>query len=613
MAFPSSLQFSALVASLLLGGCGLGEIASPTGPSAIDTDGDGVPNAVDPNPDVANPNEQSTEGRAQNLAFACQAEARAARPLARLTGIEYRNTLSDLLRMTTSEATARAVMKQVEPLLAAVPKDIVDPAEPFSSMDQALHDEHFEVLFEVGKEIGRQLTSSPQRLAELVPCAKSAPASCVDEFITRFGQRALRHALNDAEIDFYRDVYDSDDTGIDEAALADVITVMLNAPEFFYRIEYDRPTRTPGVHALDDYEIAARLSYRFWQTMPDEALFTAAAKGELRTDAGLAKQIDRMLADPRASTTLERFAREWLKLDEIEPLTKNATDKRFIRFAGEDMPSATLHEEMIQDTTTSLAYHALKQDDSIAEWLTSPYSFARSAQLASIYGTPPWNGTSAPPRFPQGQRAGLLTRAALLSTRKGTSNTSPILKGVLIRRRLLCDQLNPPPNDSGSTDARTSETQTTRQIVEALTQQPDSTCLNCHKELINPLGFVTEGFDALGRIRKEQPLYDVESGELLGRLPLDTKAQPHVLSPAPDDRTASTPQELTDMIVKSGKVEHCFARNWVRYTAGRAEDKIGHGCELEAVRGTLERGGSIKEALKQWALLPQLRERYAEP
>ncbi|HEX5657903.1 MAG TPA: DUF1588 domain-containing protein, partial [Polyangiales bacterium] len=291
-------------------------------------------------------------------------------------------------------------------------------------------------------------------------------------------------------------------------------------------------------------------------------------------------------------------------LDALRPLDSLNGTPIFDTFAGKDKPSATLKEEMIQDLTDSLAYHAQQEQGTLQEWLESPYSFAKSAALAAIYETPVWDGKSAPPQLPK-VRTGLLTRAALLAT--GSANTRPIMKGVLIRERLLCDELGAPPPDSFGKLPDLSGEKTTRELVEAITQVPGSACASCHTTQINPLGFATENFDSLGRLRKTQDLYDT-NGKVLTSKPIDTGSVPRVWM---DDTATSTgATDLTSMLVDSGKVEACFAREYIRYASARAENVQTDGCELEAIRAKLDSGQSMLDALKALTLLPQFRQRF---
>jgi hypothetical protein len=388
--------------------------------------------------------------------------------------------------------------------------------------------------------------------------------------------------------------------------VADLVTVLLTSPGFVYQVEMggDPVPNVSGLYQLSDYEIAARLSYQFWQSTPDDTLLSAAERGELKDDAGFEKALDYVLSSPRAAQALSRFAREWFALDTLRALDSAVGDPVFDAFAGDDVPSPDLRDDMIQELTDSLAYHAFTRDDTLRDWIESPYAFARSEELANIYNTSVWDGSSEPPRFPEGERAGLITRAALLAT--GSANTRPIMKGVTIRERLLCDRLPPPPPNAGNNPPELSPTLTTREVVEALTEQPGSSCAGCHVGQINPLGFATENYDALGRLRETQPLFSGD-GSLLAERAVDTVTTPGVW---PTDKTESSgAHDLTQLLVESGKVEACFARQFVRFAQARQEDEAVDGCALEAVRASLARGESLRAALRSYALLPAFRQR----
>ncbi|MDB4976378.1 MAG: Cellulose-binding domain protein [Myxococcaceae bacterium] len=615
----SVLAFSAV----FLAACGLGEIVSPAGPGALDANGNPIAGAtgnkgtgVGDKSAVLNPSNTGAHasGAHAALSFSCNPDARTGKTLQRLSRKEYENTLRDVLSESTSPATATDVLKGIASALDSYPDDAVSKTAAFATMDQSVSQAHADSLMSIGTAVGAALTSSATRISELVGnCAanKTATAttmnSCVSDFIASFGKRVLRHELNQAERGFYNEVYAASGATVDAQGIADVVAVMLNAPDFVYRVEFgkDAVAGKKALFQLNDYEIATRLAYQFWQTTPDAELLAAADRGELSTDDGFGEALDRVLSDDRAGEGLEMFTREWLNLDSLRPLDSLNGTPIFDAFAGADKPSATLKEEMIQDLTDSIAFHALKQEGTLADWIESPYSFAQSDALAAIYNTPKWDGKSQPPRFPAGERAGLVTRAALLAT--GSANTRPIMKGVLIRESLLCDKLGAPPANAFGKLPDLSGEKTTRELVEAVTQDPQSNCAGCHTTQINPLGFATENFDSLGRKRDHQDLYDA-TGKVIASKPVDTSSVPGVW--LQDSSPSTGAADLTSMLVDSGKVEACFARQWVRYAEARAEAEDTDGCELETVRTTLESGESLKEALKRYALLPQFRQRF---
>jgi hypothetical protein len=157
---------------------------------------------------------------------------------------------------------------------------------------------------------------------------------------------------------------------------------------------------------------------------------------------------------------------------------------------------------------------------------------------------------------------------------------------------VLCDTIPPPPPGANAKPPELGPNMTTRESVEALTEMTGTTCAGCHQLLINPLGFATEGFDALGRFRTAQRLFDA-TGKETGTKAVNTSTVPQVLI---NDRTAiSTPAELMSLMLTSGKVEACLSRSFFRFTYGRWETPAADGCALEDARKALTNGGNITD------------------
>lgn len=495
--------------------------------------------------------------------------------LKRLTITQYRNTLRDLSAWALGRELDPALDAQVIAALA-----LLDQAPPdrrahggYRRLDQALDQRHVDVALRVGVALGDAL-SAPAQLERIAgPCATDLDpendAACLVAFIERFGARALRRPLERQDVAFYASL----------GAYADVITVLLNAPELLYFVEHgqDEAAERPGTYRLSAFELASRLSYQFWQTMPDDALWQAAQDGSLRRPDVLEAQVDRLLADPRARATLHELFTDWLALDDIPML---------------EPPE--LRQHMIDEVLAMLDHYTWDEPAGVAALLTSERSFARTDDLASVYGIEPWDGSAQPPLLPPGQRPGLLTRAAFLAT--GTEGTRPIKKGVLVRTRLLCDALPPPPANVNAKPPALRDDMTTRQVVEQLTEQPGTACAGCHATQINPLGFAFEGFDGYGRARAS------EHG-----LAVDTRSVPRV---TPDDERASTgPGDLMQLMLDSGKVEACVARQYARFTLGRMEDPARDAALLERLRASLVQTGQLRAMLRAIALAPELAER----
>jgi hypothetical protein len=527
---------------------------------------------------------------------------------------EYQNTVRDLVAWATGST---APIAAIDTALARLPEDRREPTPQdlhgsYRRLDQSLQQVHVDTIYAVGGAVGSALTT-PSLFGTVVgSCATDTQpendSQCLDDFIRRFGARALRRPVTDAELTFYHGVY-GENTAADPLAYADVIAVFLNAPDFVYFAEHGEAevTERTNTYRLSAHELASRLSYQLWQTAPDEALTALAADDTLLDPAVYEREVERMLGDQRSRAVLDEFFADWMKVEDLPELDAKNTDPVFSAFAGDDLPEATLRGAMIEDVVGMLGYYAWNEPQSLASILLSEKSFAKDGALASIYGVPAWDGTSSPPSFPAGQRPGLFTRALFLTT--GSANTRPIMKGVFMRKNVLCDDIPPPPAGANARPPELSEEMTTREVVEALTEMPDTACAGCHATLINPLGFATESFDALGRHRLEQTLFDAD-GNVVGTKPVDTSSTPNVVDG--DETPVSGALELMTLIAASGKAEACLARNYFRFTFARWEDPAKDGCTLEALRARLAAGGTFQDLARETVLASSFKERTFE-
>jgi hypothetical protein len=240
---------------------------------------------------------------------------------------------------------------------------------------------------------------------------------------------------------------------------------------------------------------------------------------------------------------------------------------------------------MIGDVLASAAA-TVAAGGSATDFLTDKHSYAQDTYVAGLYGVTPWSGSGAAPVLPSAKRSGLITRAAMLTT--GTAITRPIHKGYLVRNALLCQQLGAPPPNAAAMMPMPSAGVTTRQAVTNLTS--GGVCSSCHTTRINPPGFITEGFDALGRERTEEPIFDAQ-GNVTARLPVDTSTTPAVTTT--DMRVMSDPNELTKAIDDSKLYHSCLARQYFRFTARRTEVLAKDGCMLSALEDAARSGAPL--------------------
>jgi hypothetical protein len=530
-------------------------------------------------------------------------------PLFRLSTWQYRNTVRDLL----AGSGVAAVSDELKEVLAAIPED---STVSFRGMDNRLSADQVAGTFQVATAAADAITARPERLAAFAgACAMAAPlaAKCLDDFLASFGRRALRRPLTPDELVGYRALNDGQRSPAE--VLRAVTVLLLTAPRFLNHLELEG-TPVGGredLLALTSHEIAARLSYTFWQSMPDEALFAAAAvtgPDALTGDAGFNRQLDRVFADPRTRQTVWQFWNEWLRL---ESFTGFATARpAWKTLAAGEALGADTYAEMVQEVRDLTEHFTWKRKSTLSDLLTTDLSVTRSPALARLYRTQPWNGSGEFPRLTEGGRTGLLQRAALLVGTLETTN--PFHRGSLVRRAILCDPLpRPDPNSlpPGSLDPPPpSAAQTTRQRFARKTES--ALCNSCHAQF-NDLGYVLEAFDALGRFRTTEKVLDEKTGMLLAELPIDTTAEARV--DLDDARPVAGPAELNRRIAESKKVEACLASNYFRYVFRRDEgDASSDACLVaELGKALAQPGVGIDEVWKRIAQAPAFRRRKVAP
>src|SRR4051794_28286208 len=359
-------------------------------------------------------------------------------PLVKLSTIQYRNTVRDLL----AASGLSAVATEVAPMLAAIPDD---STVAFRGLDARISTDHIQGYFNVATAVADAATKTSQRLTSLAgSCGGTSPltASCLDAFLASFGKRAFRRPLAPDEIAEMKDVAMGTSPAPANAAEAirNVTVMLLMSPRFANHLEL---SGTPisgrsDYLALDPYEIASRLSYTFWQTSPDDALLAAAGDGSLATDAGFGTQLDRVFADPRTRDTIWQFWNEWMR---FESFTGFSSDRPAFKAlaAGENVGVAG-HDhwgDMVREIHDLTDLYTWTQSGTLKDLTNSDVSVTKSADLAHLYGVAAWNGSGDYPRFTDGSRRGILQRAALLAD--SLEETNPFHRGAFIRRSILCD------------------------------------------------------------------------------------------------------------------------------------------------------------------------------
>jgi hypothetical protein len=381
--------------------------------------------------------------------------------------------------------------------------------------------------------------------------------TCPSKIITSLAQRAFRRPVTAAELEKYIDLVRlaQAQEGSFEEGLAVGIQALLVSPDFLFRIERDRPTKAArerqgrgGVVArpLSQHELAARLSYFLWASMPDAELRRAADQSLLRQPAALAAQVSRMLRDPKAHALAEHFGGQWLQFRALESMTRDR--ERFPEF--EEYLRLSMRRE-----TQMFVEHIIRDDRSILDFIDGRYSFlnerlARHYDIANVSG-PAFRRvdlTGTP-------RGGVLTQASVLAVSSYATRTSPVLRGKWILDNLLDAPPPDPPADVPNLDeAAIGTSASMREQLEAHRKNP--TCASCHRRM-DPLGFGLENFDAVGAWRTMD-----------GKFPVDATG---VL---PDGRTFKGPEELRAILTSDRDAfARCLTSKLMTYALGRGLER----------------------------------------
>jgi mono/diheme cytochrome c family protein len=383
------------------------------------------------------------------------------------------------------------------------------------------------------------LPPSQQKLLAHTPGLE--PREAAREIITRFATRAFRRPVTPEEVERILATYDAaekEGERFDERLRLALCRVLVS-PHFLFRIEVDPPGAKAGeAYPISELELASRLSYFLWSTMPDEELFELAVAGKLREN--LTAQVKRMLADPKSSALVENFAGQWLTLRKLAQVSPDA--QLFPEF-DEDLRAAMQKE-------TELFFEAiLREDRSLLDLIDADFTFV-NARLARHYGMSGIFGAHfrrvpAPPN-----RGGLLTQASILTLTSHPTRTSPVKRGKWVLEQLLGTPPPPPPPDVPDLDEKKQLTGTLRQVMEQHRVNP--ICASCHARM-DPIGFAFENYDAIGRWRTKEGSFDIDpSGEL------------------PDGRRFQGPAELKQILKEK---KDLFARSvtekMLTYALGR--------------------------------------------
>ena len=387
-----------------------------------------------------------------------------------------------------------------------------------------------------------------------------APREAAREIVTRFAGRAFRRPARPDEVDRILEIYDLAEKEGEpfEARVRLALCRVLVSPQFLFRIELDpRAAQAGEAYLLSEYELASRMSYFLWSSMPDEELLALAGKGELRQN--LDAQIARMLQDEKSAAIVENFAGQWLTLRKLDGV---APDKAEFPEWDESLRRAMKRE-------TELFFDAvLREDRSIFEFLESDFTFL-NGRLAYHYGVKGVLGREFKRVSAPAGRGGLLTQASILTITSNPTRTAPVKRGKWVLEQLLGTPPPPPPPDVPELPPKGELKGSLRQVMEQ--HRENAICASCHARM-DPIGFAFENYDAIGRFREKD-----------GEFPIDASGE------LPGGQKFNGPGELKTILKEKKELfARSLAEKMLTYALGRGLEYYDK-CAVDAVLADLEK------------------------
>jgi hypothetical protein len=487
-------------------------------------------------------------------------------PLRRVTRFEYSNTVRDLLGDTTSPGNG-------------LPPEDIGTGFGNSADAQSVSSLLAKSYRDVAEAVAIRATD-PAAIGKLLPCATGATAAtqdaCASTFIDSFASKAYRRPLAATESDELLALEKAVTAKTDfPTGIASIIATVLQSTDFLYRIEFGTDTVSGNVKHLTGDEMATRLSYFLWGTMPDDTLRNAAKSGELGTPNGVLTNASRMLDDQKSRPVVRFFFDNLFPLSILTGLDRDKT--LFPAFNG------TLAGYMREETQTFLEYMIFQNPGS--SWkdaFLADYTFV-NGPMAQFYGINGVTGnTFVKTPIDTTKRIGFLTQAGMMTGTITTNKSNPVLRGSFIINKLLCRHISLPtdpailaqvkvPEDTSGATARERFSKHSTQAI----------CATCHKN-IDPFGFTLENFDPIGQWRDDE-----------GTTPIDTKVTLPGGGPM-----VNGPVEMVKAIAGTDEAQTCFASHWLDFAYGRSVSDDADECTIAIVNSAFKKADyNVKQLL----------------
>jgi hypothetical protein len=453
----------------------------------------------------------------------------------RLNRTEYANTLHDLT------GTAIDYSSKFPPENLSFGFDNIGEALTVQPLNVELYEESADAVL---NELFARPTSDPYRTKVLSCDPTTGGRTCVVQMLMTFAQYAYRRPVAEAEVSGLVDIAQNyvATGGVLNDGLKLAFKGVLLSPHFLFRVELDPSPTSKEPHRVSAFELASRLSYYLWSTMPDQALLVDAQSGVLTQDAGLQAQIERMLSDPRAKALVSNFAGQWLNL----------------RRTAQVLPDTTIYTDFDDELRASLKTESelffnelLQKARPASELLSGTFTYVNK-RLAAHYGMPAPSAdgfqrvdlTGSP-------RVGFLTQASFLTITSNPTRTSPVKRGKWVLDQLLCSPPPPPPPGVDASQLNTGSLSLRARLEQHRANEP---CKSCHA-VMDPIGLSFENFDGVGTYRTQDQYGPIDA---TGTLPTPT-----------GDVSFLGASELVPILAKDARLAPCIAEKVLTYAVGR--------------------------------------------
>jgi hypothetical protein len=496
------------------------------------------------------------------------AGAPGATPLRRLTVLEYKNSIRDLLGVEAAKVP-----------VDGFPGDLDSSGSGFYTGAKLSTGDDARVFNRSAEAIADLALT---KIASLVPCSPVPAAggdqdACAAKFITQFGQRAFRRPLSMAEATKLTNLYKAQrgaEIGATfEQSIASVVGAIVQTPFFLYHWELgpNAPKKDGSLIQYNPWEMASRLSYLLWASMPDDKLFASAQAGGLTSPEQIAEAARRLLADPKAKDAITDFHYQWLEIFGLKDMPKDPGFTDYNASVAAAMTTET------QEFVNSI-FFGPKADGKLTTLLTSNHSFV-DENLAKIYKVSvPGKGMQAVD-LDATQRAGIFTEGGFLAVKADAGTSLPPRRGDALLHRVLCIELKIPDNLDVPAVADPNPMQTTRQRFEV---HGKAACAQSCHSIIDPVGFAFEEFDAVGAYRTQENGMNIDSSGTFN------------LNSGPV--TFKNAVEMINELVKRPETTECMVKQWLRYGMRRQEG-AGDEASLKALQTQFKSSGDLRELI----------------